>query len=115
LTSVPRILKICALIPIYGIVSFITIAFPNSYIYLDSWIEVFQAIALGSFFLLLCEFVSPSSQSRDVFFAGLEVPKSRLGGRKNGGRPVDGLEWYRVRTDTMGTAGSYPVPMVTVS
>merc|ERR1711939_1228253 len=85
------ILKISALIPIYSIISWITIAAPNSYIYLDPWLDFFQSIALGSFFLLLCEFVSPSAQYRDVFFAALEVPKSRRGG----GKQVDGLEWYR--------------------
>ncbi|KAK5565439.1 hypothetical protein LTR43_009024 [Exophiala xenobiotica] len=86
-----KILKISALIPIYSIISWITIAAPNSYIYLDPWLDFFQSIALGSFFLLLCEFVSPSAQHRDVFFAALEVPKSRRGG----GKQVDGLEWYR--------------------
>ncbi|KAI1629515.1 organic solute transporter Ostalpha-domain-containing protein [Exophiala viscosa] len=88
-----KILKICALIPIYSILSFLSIAFPNTYIYLDPWIEFFQGIALGSFFLLLCEFVSPSASSRDVFFAALQVPKSRLS--RGGKQPVDGLEWYR--------------------
>jgi hypothetical protein len=91
LTNIRRILKISALIPIYSIISWITIAAPNSYIYLDPWLDFFQSIALGSFFLLLCEFVSPSAQHRDVFFAALEVPKSRRGG----GKQVDGLEWYR--------------------
>ncbi|KAK5324743.1 hypothetical protein LTR93_004218 [Exophiala xenobiotica] len=86
-----KILKISALIPIYSIISWITIAAPNSYIYLDPWLDFFQSIALGSLFLLLCEFVSPSAQHRDVFFAALEVPKSRRGG----GKQVDGLEWYR--------------------
>ncbi|KAK4944418.1 hypothetical protein LTR10_016092 [Elasticomyces elasticus] len=88
-----KILKICALIPIYSILSFLSIAFPNSYIYLDPWIDFFQGIALGSFFLLLCEFVSPSASSRDVFFAALQIPKSRMS--RGGKQPVDGLEWYR--------------------
>ncbi|KAK5053934.1 hypothetical protein LTR84_001896 [Exophiala bonariae] len=86
-----KILKICSLIPIYSIISFVTIAEPNSFVYLDPWLELFQAWALGNFFLLLCEFVSPSTQYRDVFFAALEVPKSR----RTKGQSQDGLEWYR--------------------
>ncbi|EXJ86043.1 hypothetical protein A1O1_06412 [Capronia coronata CBS 617.96] len=85
-----KILKICALIPIYAVLSFITIAVPDSYVYLTPWIEVFQAIALGSFFLLLCEYVSPSAQTRDVFFAALKVSEKK-------GKQVQGLGWYRRR------------------
>ncbi len=87
------------MIPIYGIISFITIAFPNSYIYLNPWIDVFQSIALGSFFLLLCEFVSPSSQYRDVFFAALEVPQGKKG------KQIGGLEWYRVGRTSSWSSG----------
>lgn len=85
-------MKICSLVPLYSIISFITIVAPNTFVYLTPWLELFQAWALGSFFLLLCEFVSPSTQFRDVFFAALEVPRSR----RAKGQQQDGLEWYRV-------------------
>ncbi len=80
----------------YSVLSFLGIAFPNAYMYLDPWRHFWESIALGSFFLLLCEFVSPSADFRDVFFAALEVPEARKAREK--GRPVevDGLEWYRV-------------------
>ncbi|KEF56161.1 uncharacterized protein A1O9_07742 [Exophiala aquamarina CBS 119918] len=86
-----KILRICSLIPIYSILSLVTIAAPNSFVYLTPWLEFFEAWALGSFFLLLCEFVSPSTQFRDVFFAALEVPQRRRGKVQ----PQDGLEWFR--------------------
>ncbi|KIX08155.1 uncharacterized protein Z518_02811 [Rhinocladiella mackenziei CBS 650.93] len=89
-----KILKICAIIPLEAIFSWIGIAAPNSHIYVEGFVDFFQAIGLSSFFLLLCEFVSPSSEFRDVFFAALEIPKSR---RKKDGKKVDGLSWYRKR------------------
>lgn len=87
-----RILKICVLIPLYTVLSFVTVVAPDSYVYLTPWIDVYQAIALGSFFLLLCEYVSPSLESRDVFFAAMSVP---LKGKKQG-QSISGLEFYRV-------------------
>ncbi|RVX67899.1 hypothetical protein B0A52_08504 [Exophiala mesophila] len=86
-----KILKICALIPIEAFLNFISIVEPNAYVYLDPWIDVFQAWALGSFFLLMCEFVSPSAQFRDVFFAAFKVPQRR----RNRDPGLGGLEWYR--------------------
>lgn len=93
LTNAKRILKICTLIPVYSIGSWISIAWPNSYIYIYPWLEFYQGIALGSFFLLLCEYVSPSAASRDVFFAALKVPNKRRG--RDSGKEIDGLAWYR--------------------
>ncbi|KIW13181.1 hypothetical protein PV08_08368 [Exophiala spinifera] len=89
-----KILKICTLIPVYSIGSWISIAKPNSYIYITPWLEFYQGIALGSFFLLLCEYVSPSAASRDVFFAALKVTEKKRRGQDSG-TGVDGLEWYR--------------------
>ncbi|OQU98388.1 hypothetical protein CLAIMM_04183 [Cladophialophora immunda] len=92
-----KILKICLLLPFYSIFSLLGIAFPNAYPYLDPWRDFWEAIALGSFFLLLCEFVSPSPDFRDVFFAAFEVPQSRRAKQKGGNARQDGLEWYRKR------------------
>jgi len=88
-------MKIALLIPLYSIFSFLSICFPISFVYLVPWLHLFQAFALGSFFLLMCEFVSPSSEQRDVFFAALRVLDKREAGGVG-----DGLTWYRVRTAT---------------
>jgi len=82
-------LKIACLIPFYSIFSFLAICFPPAFVYLIPWIAVFQAVALGSFFLLLCEFISPSPAQRDVFFAALQVPNEK------GTAGAAGLTWYR--------------------
>lgn len=84
------------MLPIYNILSFIGIAWPNSFIYLSMWRDFWEGIALASFFLLLCEFVSPSADFRDVFFAALEVPEARKAREKGKPVKITGLEWYRV-------------------
>jgi len=89
-----RIMRICLLIPLYSVFAFMSICFPNGFVYLTPWLDVFQSIALGSFFLLLCEFILPSYHQRDVFFAALKVPHGKKH-EKSG--PISGLTWYRVR------------------
>ncbi|KAE9377553.1 hypothetical protein N431DRAFT_451734 [Stipitochalara longipes BDJ] len=85
-------MKICWLIPFFSIISFLSIYHPEAYIYLSPWLNVVESIAMGSFFLLLCEFVSESRAERDVFFAAFVVVDKKA---PNGNR--GGLPWYRKR------------------
>lgn len=86
-----KILRICMLIPVTAVVQFIGQVEPETYFYLTPWADVMQALALGNFFLLLLEFISPhGSAQRDLFFSGLQVPQKR-----RGRAPRDGLAWYR--------------------
>ncbi|KAK1721209.1 organic solute transporter Ostalpha-domain-containing protein [Colletotrichum acutatum] len=85
-----KILRISLIIPFWSIISFLSICFPTAEVYLHPWLEFVQSICLATFFLLLCEFVSPSEQHRDVFFAGMTVKnKKAANGEENG------LQWYR--------------------
>lgn len=106
-----NILRICCYLPVFAIGCFLEVSFPNAYVYINPWLDFVQAIALCNFFLLMCQFVSPSDEHREVFFAALKVPqkKKRGGaGRRGRGRrgdygtqpeveeePINGLEWYR--------------------
>ncbi|KAF6824615.1 duf300 domain-containing protein [Colletotrichum musicola] len=85
-----KILRISLIIPSWSIISFLAITFPVAQVYLQPWLEFVQAICLGTFFLLLCEFVSPSAQHRDVFFAALAVKD-----KKSPTGTQDGLQWFR--------------------
>ncbi|KAJ5526559.1 hypothetical protein N7513_010718 [Penicillium frequentans] len=86
-----KILKICFLIPLYTIASFLSICYPHAFVYLSPWLELFQAVALGSFFLLLCEFISSDSRSDlDVFFIAFQPPQ-----KKQKKASMTGLEWFR--------------------
>ncbi|EXF84053.1 hypothetical protein CFIO01_04913 [Colletotrichum fioriniae PJ7] len=90
LTVENRILRISLIIPFWSIISFLSICFPTAEVYLHPWLEFVQSVCLATFFLLLCEFVSPSEQHRDVFFAGMTVKnKKAANGEENG------LQWYR--------------------
>lgn len=91
-TNFSRIMRIALLVPIYSIISLLCICFPTAEVYLRPWLEVAQANCLASYFLLLCEFVSPHSEGRDVFFATIEISDKRAA-RKG---PVDGIQWFRV-------------------
>ncbi|WYZ35072.1 hypothetical protein EsH8_I_001348 [Colletotrichum jinshuiense] len=85
-----KILRISLIIPFWSIISFLSICFPTAEVYLHPWLEFVQSICLGTFFLLLCEFVSPSAHHRDVFFAALTVKNKKAPtGQQNG------LEWFR--------------------
>lgn len=92
------ILRIAAYLPILAVGSFLQIAAPAAFVYLSPWLDLAQAIALCNFFLLMCQFVSPSDSRREMFFAGLKTPPpSRR--RRNGNRSQDdstsGLQGYR--------------------
>lgn len=95
-----NILRICCYLPIFAIGLFLEAAFPNSYAYVSPWLDFFQAIALANFFLLMCQYISPSDAQRDAFFVVFKVPASKgpcgCGGRGNGKQKErNGLEWYR--------------------
>lgn len=85
-----KILRICLLIPISAIIQFIGQVVPASYFYIIPWADMMQSLALGNFFLLLLQFISPHDHQRDLFFSGLEVPA-----RRKGRAPRDGMKWYR--------------------
>ncbi|KAK7923756.1 hypothetical protein PG985_007827 [Apiospora marii] len=100
-----NILRICCYLPIFAIGLFLEAAFPNAYAYLTPWLDFFQAIALANFFLLMCQYISPSDAQRDAFFSVFKVPARKglpcCGGSRRGGgqdskqKEGNGLEWYR--------------------
>lgn len=84
------IMRIALLMPMFVIISWFSLAFPEVYPYLDPWIHVIEGWSLCSFFLLLCEFIAPSQEERDVFLATKSIPRKK----KNA---VDGAKWFKVR------------------
>ncbi|KAJ5089734.1 hypothetical protein N7532_008418 [Penicillium argentinense] len=83
-----RIMRIAIVLPIYSIFSFLSICFPDAYVYLIGWVEVFQGIALYSFLMLLCDFLAPNDRHKVYFFASLRIPSSY-----NKDKTTDGLSW----------------------
>ncbi|KAK8096040.1 Transmembrane protein [Apiospora kogelbergensis] len=110
-----NILRICGYLPLFSVGLFLEAAFPDAYPYLTPWLDVFQAIALANFFLLMCQFVSPSDAHRDAFFAVFEVPAKKLfkgRGNSEGKNKKTGLEWYR---GLWWSIFQYPVVQILVS
>ncbi|KAL3482884.1 organic solute transporter Ostalpha-domain-containing protein [Aspergillus germanicus] len=84
-----KIMKICLLLPLYSITSFLAICFPTAAVSLTPWMEVYQGLALGSFFLLLCEFLARDNEEGvGGFFEAFDPPKKR------GKEDVTGVEWF---------------------
>lgn len=83
-------MRICLVIPSYSIVSFLSICFPNAYVYLNPWLNVIQGIVLATFFLLLCDYISTDSRQRDAFFANVQLSNKKQ-------EPIDAPGLYQVR------------------
>jgi hypothetical protein len=84
-------MRVCALLSAYLIILFHAICFPDANVYLVAWLDLFQSIALYSFFLLLCNFLNPIEEERGAFLAKLR-PK------KDGESPktMESLVWFRL-------------------
>ncbi|KAJ5720452.1 uncharacterized protein N7483_008386 [Penicillium malachiteum] len=86
-----KIMRIVHMLPAFSLTSLFAIIFPNSYVYLEGWTEVFQAIALYSFHMLLIDFLAPSEKQRDIFFENFKVKKSFKKGQYR-----EGLSWLKL-------------------
>ncbi|KAE8154189.1 organic solute transporter Ostalpha-domain-containing protein [Aspergillus avenaceus] len=91
-----KIMRICNLIPSYQVLSFISICFPNSYIYLQGFTEVLQGVALYAFLMLLCDFMAPDDESKVKFFSALEIKRQWRPKKKRNGIAFLSLTWYSV-------------------
>jgi len=90
-----KIMRISLLIPIYSVVSFLSICFPNAYVYIFAWTDFCQSITLGTFFLLLNEYLSVVIERQDSASKPLqpfqydEMEEERL----------EELQWQKVSTN----------------
>lgn len=86
-----RILRIIAMVPTFAVVYLLAGSIPSAAIYLQPWADMYEAVALTSYFLLLLAFIVPDPQLRDGFFDQLQQPKSNAGS----------LKWYHVSSATV--------------
>lgn len=90
-------MRIINMLPAFSVLSFISICWPNSYVYMEGWTEVFQAMALYSFHMLLIDFLGPTERLRDEFFGNLRVKKAFKKGQYR-----EGLSWLKVSSKVHG-------------
>ena len=94
-------------LPAYSIYSFLTVLVASAQTSLEPWQDLVEAFALGNFFLLLLELISPHEDQRSLFFAGMDLPTPKdtllpFGNKKKKNsakpkKPVDPLVWYRIK------------------
>lgn len=66
------------MIPIFAAISFLSVAFPDASTYLHPISGFYEAIALASFFLLLCAFVDEDDNGRQAFFHSTGTQKQHI-------------------------------------
>ncbi|TVY14449.1 Transmembrane protein, partial [Lachnellula arida] len=64
-----QVIRIVFMVPVFSVVTFLSIAFNGSAIYIKSIEDVYEGIAFSSFFLLLCEFIRENEEDRQAFLA----------------------------------------------
>lgn len=61
-----RIIRIALSVPVFAVVSLVTLAAQSTSVYLAPLMNLYEATALVAFFALLSEFVSPDEEERQV-------------------------------------------------
>ncbi|KAM5357182.1 hypothetical protein ACJZ2D_016533 [Fusarium nematophilum] len=75
-----KIMRISTLITMYSLISFLSVYFPTAEVYIDPWLSLVEGLAFCSFFLLLCDYVSPNDDQREIFVA----------------TKIGGVKWFRI-------------------
>ncbi|KAJ5348392.1 Organic solute transporter Ost-alpha [Penicillium brevicompactum] len=91
-----KIMRVINMIPSYQLLSFLAVCFPNTYLYLQGFTEVFQGIALYAFLMLLCDFLAPTEQSKVEFFSSVETNRQWQPKKKRNGLAFLKLTWWCV-------------------
>jgi hypothetical protein len=91
-----RIMRIIHMLPAYAGLSFLSICWPETYVYLTTWIEYFQALALYAFTLLLIDFLAPTDAEKFACFRSLKVKKILRKGKYGDGVSFLKLTFYCV-------------------
>lgn len=85
-------MRVVALVPLYCIVSLLCICFPTAAVYIIPILDLLQALCLASYFMLLCEYLSPHNDGRDAFFRAIEIEDKSAPEGKVG----DNVAWFWV-------------------
>jgi hypothetical protein len=66
------------MVPVFAIISFLSVAFPATETYIHPITALYEALALASFFLLLCAFVDENETERQAFFSSTGTQKQHV-------------------------------------
>ena len=73
-------MRIIFFIPALAIISWGCIALQLNAWYLQPWSYIFEAFALASFFMLVCDFISPNAEDHARFFDELRLKDGKIAG-----------------------------------
>ncbi|KAJ6110035.1 hypothetical protein N7486_002270 [Penicillium sp. IBT 16267x] len=103
-----HIIRILFMVPIYSIISWLSIKFYNYSVYFEVLGDCYEAFAIASFFSLLCAYIAPDLHSQKDYFRGIQ-PKSWVwplswfqkwaccGANRGAWRnPRSGLTWFNI-------------------
>lgn len=104
------IIRILFMVPVYSIVSWLSILFYNDSVYFEIIGDCYEAFCIAAFFSLMCHYIAPDLHSQKDYFRGIQ-PKSWLwplswfqkwkccfGHRGAWRNPRSGLTWFNVRS-----------------
>lgn len=94
------------MVPTYSIVSFLSYYFYTHAIYFEVIYQCYEAVAIASFFALLCSYIAPELRAQKEYFRQIQPKgwvwpmtwvKRCCGGEKGIARtPRSGLTWFNV-------------------
>lgn len=87
-------MRVISLVPLYAITNILCIAFPPAAVYILPVLDVLSSFCLASYFMLLCEYISPHSEGQDAFFSRIEIEDKKA----PEGKVQDNVKWFKQRT-----------------
>ncbi len=104
--TLPSIIRILFMVPIYAAVSWLSIVYYTDYVYLSVLGDCYEAFAIASFFTLLCHYVAPDLHEQKNYFRTITPRKwiwpvpwiQKCWGGETGiwRTPRSGLTWFNV-------------------
>jgi hypothetical protein len=102
------IIRILIMVPVYSVASFMSLLYYKQYAYFQILGDTYAAIAITSFFSLLCHYLGPTLQAQriwvqdivprrwTVYLFGLEIPLPVQWICGRGIARPDGSRWFKV-------------------
>ncbi|KAL1633756.1 hypothetical protein SLS56_002635, partial [Neofusicoccum ribis] len=63
-----QIIRIIFMVPVYGLTCCLAIKYYSNHVYLEAVHQLYEAFVLGSFFVLLCRYMAPSTRELEEQF-----------------------------------------------
>jgi hypothetical protein len=89
------IIRILFMIPIYAILSFLSLLFYTEAVYLELVRNCYEAYVIASFFTLMCHYIAPNLHGQKEYFRNVK-PKPWVFPLNKFKTPRSGLTWFNI-------------------